>query len=786
MFQNYLKIGWRNLLRSKSYSLINITGLAAGIASCLLILLYISDELSYDRYHEKADRIHRIVLDDWAKMPAAVAPEMMASYSHIAEEAVRFWPLFAPAKVRRDDKVFVETGGVFADANVFSVFSWTMTAGNPAKALTAANAIVLTESIATKYFGIEDPLGQHLKFWGDDMTVTGVIQDIPPNSHLKFDFLISFPTLFKVMGSDLDHNWDLPVFYTYVLIREGISTAEVETAAKQLALSHSVESPAPVIAQPVTGIYLHSHLEGEPGPGGNVVYLYILGTAAVFVLVLACINFTNLTTARAATRKKEVGMRKVLGALRRQLVGQFFSEALLMSTAAAIFAIALVSLTMPAFNQLAGKAINIGDLGDPALIAGLIIAVLAIGLFAGSYPALILSRFRPISVLKESGNLRLSNLLMRKGLIVFQFMVSTMLSIGMAVVLLQLHYLQSKDIGFDREQIVVLDGDRYPQVKDALQGVAGVEHVAGVPRVLGGPLPLSQYGAEGVIADSTSQMAHYGVTPGFVETLGMDIVAGRSFIEGSPTDEKEAFILNQSAIRELGWMNPEEAIGKSFDMLVPPLQGGDETWRRGKVIGVVKDFNYDALYKQIGPLVLYPSYDLNLTLVRMQDVNSAVLAGIKNVWNNVNPDAPFNYYLLDDHLGKQYEAELKLGNIMGAATGLAILIACLGLFGLVAFSAGQRTKEIGIRKVLGASLGQIVALLSADFIKLVVLASFLAIPLSYIAMRRWLENFAYHIELSWYIFAGAGSFALIIAMLTVSYQSVKAAKTDPAISMKYE
>lgn len=786
MLQSYFKIGWRNLLRSKSYSFINITGLAAGICSCLLIVLYINDELSYDRYHKKADRIHRLVTGDWAKMPAAFAPALMTSYPHLAEQVVRFWPLFSPAKVRRDDVVFVESGGVFADANVFSVFSWPMIAGNPVNALTAANSIVLSQSMAKKYFGTQDPIGGHLEFWGNDMTVTGVISDIPLNSHLRFDFLISFPTLSKVMGNDLDQNWGLPTFYTYVLAQAGITTSDIEAAAKQLYGTHNVDAPSPPILQPITRIHLHSHLEGEYGQGGNVAYLYTLGTAAIFVMLLACINFTNLTTARAATRTKEVGIRKVLGALRRQLIGQFFSEALLMSIAALIIAITLVSLIMPAFNHLAGKAIHLGDIADPTIALGLLTAVLLIGLVAGGYPALFLSRFRPISVLKGSGNLRLSNLLIRKGLIVFQFMISTMFSIGMVVVLLQLNYLQNKDLGFDKKQVLVLDGDRFPQIRDAMQGVAGVEHVAGVPRVLGGSLPDSHYRADGISTDSMSQMSYFGVTQGFVETMGMRVVAGRSFIEGSAVDEQEAFILNESAIRKLGWNSPDDAIGKSFAMQVPPINGGAEVWRNGKVIGVVQDFNYDALYKQIGPIALYPSYDLNLTFVRIQQVNSEVLTAIKNVWNNVNPDAPFNYYLLDDHLKHQYDAELKLGNIIGAATALAILIACLGLFGLVAFSAGQRTKEIGIRKVFGASISQIVALLSGDFIKLVGFASILAIPLAYIAMSRWLDNFAYHIELSWFIFLGAGSFALFIAVLTVSYQSIKAAKTDPAISMRYE
>lgn len=785
MLQNYFKIGIRNLLLHKSYSVINIAGLAAGISCCLFIVLYINDELSYDRHHEKADRIYRIAADNWAKLPPAVAPAMMSSYPHLAEEVVRLWPLFAPAKLRHDDKVFVETNGVFADADVFSIFTWPMAAGNPGKALMASNSIVLTESMAIKYFGTIDAVGKHMEFWGNNLTVTGIIRDVPLTSHLQLDFLISFPTLYNVMGNDLDQNWALPVFYTYVLAQDGVSSEDLQRASEELMATHEVGSQASPVIQPVTRIHLHSNLEGEFGSGGNVAYLFALGSAALIVLLLACINFTNLTTARAATRTKEVGVRKVMGAMRHQLIGQFFGEALLMTVVAFILAILLVNLFMPAFNQIAGKAVHVNNLTDPVLASGIFVLMLLIGLIAGGYPALYLSRFRPITVLKGTGSLRVSNLLVRKALIVFQFTVSTVFIIGMAVVVRQLDYLQSKDLGFNKEAVLVLDADNFPQMRDALQGVAGVGRVAGVPQLLGGRLPASPYKAPGVFTDSLSQMFHLGVTEAFIETMGMHLIAGRSFIEGSESNQINAFILNESAIGELGW-HPEEAIGKSFSMFVPPLEGGAEQWREGKVVGVVKDFNYNALYERIAPLALYPSYDLNFTFVSLREVNSAVLSAIKNVWEEVNPDAPFNYYFLDDYLGQKYEAEQKLGNIMGAATALAITIAILGLLGLVAFTAGQRTKEIGIRKVLGASVGQIVKLLSVDFLKLVFLAVILSIPLAHFAMGWWLQNFAYHIELSWLIFAASGLFALIVAVATVSYQAISAAKADPAESIRYE
>ncbi len=783
MLQSYFKIGIRNLLLHKSYSLINIIGLAAGIACCLFIVLYIHDELNYDRYHKKADRIYRVAMDTWAKQSPALAPAIQDSYPHLVEEAVRLWPLYAPAKLRHDDKVFVESGGVFADADVFSVFTWPMLAGSPAKALSASNSIVLTQSMALKYFGTGDAVGEHMEFWGSDMTVTGVVQDVPKSSHLRFDFLISFSTLYDIIDKDLDDNWGMPAYYTYILARPDVSLDDLQHASEEIYASHDVAGVPRI--QRLEAIHLYSDLEGEFAPGGNPAYLFTLGSAALIVLLLACINFANLTTARAATRTKEVGMRKVMGALRRELIGQFFGEALLMTVAAFFFAIMLVNLLMPAFNHIAGKSIDVYYLGDPMLAGGIFVLMLLIALVAGGYPALYLSKFRPMAVLKGSGNLRVSNLLVRKGLIVLQFAVSTVFMIGMAVVLLQLEYLQEKDLGFDKEAVLVLDGDNFPQVRDALQGLAGVEAVAGVPQLLGARLPASPYKAPGVHTDSLSQMFHFGVTGAFMETMGIQLASGRGFNEKSESDLSGAFILNESATRQLGW-DAEEAIGKSFSILVPPLEGGDEIWREGTVIGVARDFHHNALYERIEPLVLYPSYDLNFTLVRMRNINSSALNAIGAIWDKVNPEAPFNYFFLDDYLAKKYETEEKLGNIMGAATVLAIMIASLGLLGLVAFSAGQRTKEIGIRKVFGATVGQIVALLSGDFLKLVLLAVVISIPLAYIAMGRWLDNFAYHIELSWLIFATCGFLAIVIAVVTVSYQAISVAKADPSDSLRSE
>jgi putative ABC transport system permease protein len=784
MFKSYLTIGWRNLLRSKTHSFINIGGLAAGIASCLLIGLYIADELSYDGHHHNADRIYRVVASDWAKMPPAMAPALTATYPHLVERAVRLWPLFSPAKLRHKDVVFVESGVVFADAGVFSVFSWPFVAGDPANALVPKNSIVLTRSMATKYFGTTDPLGEQMKFWDNDLTVTGIIEDIPHAAHLRFDFLISLPTLQLVMGDHIDERWDMPVFYTYLLAKAGTVTGQLETAVGQLAKKNVTEATASTALQPLTRIHLYSDLKGEFSAGGNISYLYILGTAAFFILILAGVNFTNLTTARATTRTREVGMRQTLGAVRRQLVAQFFGEALITTVMAWLIANALAGAMIPAFNQFTGKHILLQDMFSLPWLCGSFLVVLFISFCAGSYPAFFLTRLRPVNSLKGSGGMRASNPLVRQGLIVFQFMISTFFLTGMVVVLLQLRYIQSKDLGFDQEQVIVLDGDGFPALKKELQSVAGVQQVAGVPQVFPAPLPASPFRAEGIVTDSTDQMAYYGVTPGFIETMGIAIVAGKDFIEGSAKDEQEAFVLNESAVKQLGW-SVEEAIGKPFSMFVPPLEGGSEVWRNGYITGVVRDFNHDVLYEAVSPLVLYPSYDMNLTFVRIER-SQEVIASIQEVWKKVNPEAPFQYYFLDDRIRQQYESEMKLGALVTASTGMAVIIACLGLSGLVSFSANQRTKEIGIRKVMGASSRQVVALLSRDFVKLVCLATVLSLPIAYYALSTWITNFAYHIDLSWIIFVLAGLCTLSVAMITVVLQSLRVALAPPTESLRSE
>lgn len=783
MYKNYLLIGWRNLIRSKTHSFINIGGLSLAIASCLLITVYIADELNFDKYHQRAEKIHRVVATDWAKMPPALAPQIQSAYPHLVEQAVRFWPVFSPAKMRHDDVVFVESGIVFTDASVFSVFSWPLIKGNPTKALTDKNSIVLTETMAAKYFGTREPIGAQMKFWGNDLTVTGIMRDVPANSHLQFDFLISFSSLYDVMGKDLDTNWGMPAFYTYLLSAEGVSAADLQVAAQQLFKTNFSDPSVAISLQSLPSIHLNSNLQAEFKPGGNKSYLYILGTAALFILVLASINFANLNTARAATRTKEVGMRKSLGALKRQLIEQFFGESVITTGIALVLGLGIVVTVFPLFNQLSGKSITLDVLSSFPFLAGTVLVLLLISFSAGAYPALYLSHLKPVASLKGTG-IRSSNSIFRKSLIVFQFAVSTFFLAAMFVVLQQLNYMQSKDLGYDSDQIMVLDGDGFPQVQSEFRKIAGVENVAGVPQLIPGLLPRTPYRAQGISIDTTAQMVHYGVASSFIETMGIKLLAGRNFIETSKNDEQEAFILNESAVRELGLENAD-AVNKPFSMLVPPPDGGQKVWRHGVIVGVVEDFHSQSLYNRIEPLVFYPSNDLNLALVRCKS-NNATIEVMETAWKKINPDAPFNYFFLNDRIYEQYKSEVRLGNLIGIATGLAVVIACLGLFGLVAFSAIQRTKEIGIRKLMGASSVQVMSLVTKEFVILVAIAAVIALPLAFYALNNWISNFAYHIDLSWIIFFLAGIATVVVALATVAAQSFKISTAPVVDSLRSE
>jgi len=712
MFRNYLTIAVRNLVRHKIYSFINISGLAIGMACCILILLFVQDELSYDGYHEKAGQIYRIVVERHAKgkmkstvsTPAPMAPALLNDFPEIVH-VVRFFNQDNPTPlVRYGDKRFYEKRFFFTDANVFDVFPFPLIRGSAQTALQEPFSVVITEEMARKYFGDEDPLGKVLTFknWLD-LKITGVLQNLPPHSHRRFDFLASFATLEKWLGKDFMSNWYNNMCRNYVLLPRNYPAVELEKRFPTFIgkyFGEDTEALGKLYLQPLKRIHLYSKRDYGMASAGDIQQIYILSTIACFVLLIACINSMNLSTASSAQRAKEVGIRKVVGARRMQLVRQFLGETLLLAFIALLLAIALVELTLPLFNGFTGKELMM-DYRDIRGVLGLGGIVLLVGIVAGSYPAFFLAAFQPVEILP------------------------------------------------------------------------------------GGPVGQMTFRAESSpVHPDPLTMRMLWVDHDFIETLGIELGPGRNFSKDHPTDATEAFILNETAVKQLGWESPGAAIGKPFERIYGPKPDERVT---GRIIGVAKDFHFRSLRFDIEPLVIHLWPWLNYIIVRVQpDHVPSTLAFLERTWQKFDPNHPFEYYFLDDRFASLYRAEESLGQISGAFATLAIFVACLGLFGLAAFTAEQRTKEIGIRKVLGASISGIVLLLSKEFTKLVLVSNLIAWPIAYWAMNRWLQDFAYRIHIGVGTFLLAGVLALIIALLTVSFQAIKAALANPVKALRYE
>ncbi len=805
MLKNYFKIALRNFKKYKTYAFINIFGLAVGLASCILIVLYVQDELRYDRFHDNAERIVRVVEDQEnegrishrAHTFTPMAPALKAEFPAV-EHVTRLYPY--PVLVRSGEtRKFQEDRFFFADSTVFDVFSFSLIRGDANTALAAPFSVVLTEETARKYFGDDDPLGQTLTVRDDDgerdYTVTGILEDVPRASHVHFDFLAAFSSS-RIFAPWMHArgNWEWPPLYTYALLAEGADRAALEARMPALAEKYMGERRAAFrsfFLQPLTEIRLFSSREGEPEPTSNIAYVYIFSMIAFFILMIACINFMNLATARAASRTREVGMRKVLGAGRSQLIRQFLSESMLLAAVALVLALVLVELLLPALNAVSGKALAADYLmhwSIPVILAGI---VLGVGLVAGSYPAFYLSAFRPVRALSGTTERGSSAAALRKGLVVFQFGISIVLIIGTAVIYRQLDYIQNQRLGFDKERVVVVplrdqaDQNNNAALKnqwETIPNVQGVTATSGVPGISTG---LHDFW---IFRDNSGQdslqLMTLTVDHDFAETLGLEVIDGRDFSEDFPTDANEAFVINESAARKLGWTDP---VGREFTLQYY-LQG--EIRKRGTVIGVVKDFQYNTLHRAIDPTVLHvvpESYYSDYLAARIGPGETAgTLARMAEHWQAFNAERPFEYTFLDQTFDALYRAEERLGHLFGYFSILAILIACLGLFGLAAFTAERRTKEIGVRKTMGATTGGIVLLLSKDLLKLVAVAFVLGAPLAYFGSIWWLEDFALRVEISWPIFLLAGLTTLVVAWLTVGYHAVRAALSDPVKALRYE
>jgi len=795
MLNNYIKIAIRNLRKNPGYSFINIFGLAVGIAVCFTIFLWIQDELKHDRFHEHADRVYRVLWDgkvgdnEWVLpvVPVPVGETLNREFPEVEEVA----SLVANSSrtVRHEGEFIQQTGVVFADPEIFEVFTFRFLAGNPGSALAAPNSVVLTRETALKYFGSTDIAGNSIEL--DDgrlLEVTAVVDDWPKQSHLGFTWIEPLSAV-SWLNEQRRSQWHSASVHTYFLLQEGQRIDALQEKLDSYVQENVVAEGSPFDTpgnytrfhgQPLTEIHLYSRSVYGMDGGGDIRYVLIFSVVGFFILMLASINFINLTTARSLKRMREIGLRKVLGSVRPQLIRQFLAESFLYVTIAVIGAVVISELWLPLFSDLAAKDLNPDYMGNPLILLALATLTIFVGLFAGGYPAFYLSSILPVKALKEQPGDKPGSNRFRNVLVVIQFCVSIILIIGTLVIQRQLDFMQNRQLGFDSEQVVVLNGT------GALQGkhdtfISELEKIPGVVTASAtGALP-------GYNFDSTlfllEQPANYDQTSlsytladyNFADALGLKIKEGRNFSREFSTDST-AFLINETAARVIGWDNP---VGKTIN------SGGNAA---GRVIGVVEDFHFESLHSEIKPLIIpFIRWTPQYIAVRLEPgLASEYLASIQETWEAFVPQRPFDFAFLDQSLQRWYENEIRIAKLFRIFTVLTLFIACLGLFGLAAYAAERRTKEIGVRKVLGATVGNIVARLNREFLMLVLIGFLVATPIAWYAMNRWLADFAYRIELGPGIFAIAGSAALVIALLTVSWQSVKAAVANPVDSLRSE
>jgi putative ABC transport system permease protein len=805
MIRNYFKIAWRNLIKNKGFTAINIIGLSLGIGCFVMISMFVIDELSYDRYHEKADRIYRInsdIIFGGTEMNMAVSSDPMgetlkSDYPEV-EQYVRFYASQGPKLIKKGNEFISERAIAHADSTLFDVFTFPAILGDTKTALDQPNSVVITETAAKRYFGsAELALGEILETDDNDKTlykVTAVIEDLPKNSHLNFDFFFSMANVNYDFGNYLSHN-----FHTYVLLKEGVDYKAFNTNFKDVIDKYLIPQAAQFMEIksmedfeasgnkleysliPLTDIHLYSSRGMELSPNGNIQYVYIFSAAALFILLIACINFMNLTTARSSGRAKEVGIRKVLGSEKKALIWQFLTESILISGLALIVGLFFVWLSLGWFNGISGKEMLITSFLSPKFLIFLFLLPFVVGGLAGIYPAFFLSSFKPIKVLKGKLSTGHKKNTLRNFLVVFQFATSIILIVGTIVIYKQINHIQSANVGFNKDQVLVVSNNGIPQetrqsLKNEIEQLTEVKSAS-----FAGFLPVSSssrsdttFSTESVMTESNGfNMQYWTVDYDYLETIGMEMKAGRNFSREFGSDST-AIILNETAAKLTGFENP---IGKK-------LYNSPDVYT---IIGVVKNFNYESLRKNVGPLSFRLGNNNWETAYRFNTSNiSGLLTTIENKYKAVAPGMPFKYEFLDKAFDDMYRQERRVGTVALSFALLAMIIACLGLFGLATYIAEQRTKEIGIRKVLGASVTNIVKMLSTDFVKLVMLAFIIATPLAWWFMNTWLQDFAFRIELSWWIFAVTGIVALIIALFTLSFQAIRAAIANPVKSLKTE
>ena len=804
MLKTYFKIMWRNLAKNKVFSLINMAGLAIGMATCFIIVLYIQDELSYDRFNEAADRIVRVnfaasinggnIRESFVMPPVAQA--LQREFPEV-EQATRL-RTYGTQKITVGEKHFRQEHFAFADSNFFRVFSLRLENGNPETALLRPNSLVITRETAIRYFGKADAVGMTLLIGGGPapFTITGVMDKIPSNAHFHFDMLCSMSSLPEAA----EQTWLSSNYFTYLLLARGSQYKQLEaklpgvvkkymgpqilqSMGMTLEQFRTKGNELGFVLQPLTDIHLHSNGSYELEPGGNPEYLKIFGAVAVFMLLIACINFINLSTAGASKRAKEVGLRKVLGSRRSELIRQFLFESAVLTLLALLLAVVLVQLALPFFNELAGKSLSLGL--NPRELFSLLALALLVSLLAGTYPAFFLSSFQPAAVLKSRFVPGKNSISLRSGLVVFQFLVSISFIVGATTVYQQLKYIQHASLGYDRDRLLVISnswalGKNEMAFKEKLMADSRVENITVSAYKPAGPSNsnntlLYPDGKEGQL----TRVLQYHIDEAYLPTLGIHLATGRNFSRSFGGDSS-AIILNQAAVTAFGLGN--SPLGHTITEA--NYQGSQK--KDFTVIGVVKDFHFKSLHEAITPLVMVLGTEWGIIMrVKGRDAGG-LLATITKEWGDYNPEEPVEYAFMNDLYNSTYITEQKTGRILNVFAFLTVFVACLGLFGLATFTAEQRTREIGVRKVLGASVSQITGMLSLEFIRLVLISCLIALPLSYWLMHLWLQDFAYHIALHWWIFLLAALTAIAMALFTVSFQSIRAATSNPVDSLRTE
>jgi len=802
MFKNFLIISFRNLARNKTYSLINIAGLAIGMACCLVITLWVRNEFSYDRFNENADRICRLCCDGQLggrtiRAPVSSPPTGPAMVSDFPEviNSVRIESI-PTVPVKYQDKVFFEGNILYADNSIFDVFSFPLISRSEESPLARPYTMVISENTAKRYFGDDNPLGKTMRLNNEeDYTVTGIVRNVPANSHIQFDMLLSFETRYAE-NRELMEAWINFSYFTYILLDENSDYMNLEAKFPAFIEDHMGEILAAYgiglnyFLQPLTSIHLYSNLEYDfEDNAGNIVYVYLFSGIALFVLLIACFNFVNLTTARATTRAKEVGLRKTLGAHKGKLISQFITESIIYSVFSMLLALIIAEIALPVLNSIAGTELSLATVNIPSFLLAILAISIGVGILAGSYPAFFLSAFRPARVLKgdlKTGTYRSK---LRSVLVIGQFIVSITLIAGTFFIYKQIYYMKNKKLGFDKEQLLVVpELDQSQQVssgliRERLSAIAGVQNIAFGTRYPGSGISNGMFVPEGYADDQGIILNHIYADYNYIPTLGIEVIKGRNFSQDLKSDTSKSAIINETAVKLLGWENP---VGKTFSIPDPDIDRS--LWETRKIIGVIGDFHFETLRKKIMPLIITNRNNaLNVALIKLSTANiTNTVDQIKSAWKELSPEKPLNFFFIDDEFNDMYRAEERMGKLALYFSILAIFIGCMGLFGMSSYAAEQRTREIGIRKVLGATIPDILRLLSRETLVLITIACIIAWPVAFYALNRWLQNFAYRIDLDIYIFIFAGFIALAVSMATISFQSVKAALANPVKSLKYE